>query len=61
MSNLKLDFGCKQFRKYDKKNYDKSWEEKKFIVNHDDMLMNVKKKDKISVKKVFKEDQQPEQ
>jgi len=56
LSKIKMDFGCKQFRTYDKKNYDKEWEEKKFAVNYDDRIMNVKKKDKISVKRVFKEE-----
>lgn len=56
LSGVKMEFGCRQFRKYNTRNYDKDWEEKKFAVNYDDLLLNKNKKDKISVKKVFNDE-----
>jgi hypothetical protein len=57
LEGVPLDFGCKQFRKNHIKNYDKDWEEKKFAVDYDEMLINSKKtKSKIEVKKIRKDD-----
>lgn len=54
LQNAEINFGCKQFRRYNELNYDKDWEEKKFSVDYDKFLVD-KKKSKISVKKVFKQ------
>ncbi len=56
LRNAQINFGCKQFRKYDELNYDKEWEDKKFAVDYDDFLFD-KKKSKISVKKIFKQNE----
>lgn len=56
LKNKKLNFGCKQFRSYHKKNYDNTWEEKMFKQDYDDFLINKKKnKENIGIKKIFKE------
>lgn len=49
--------GCKQFRKYHEKNYDKDWEEKAFQMDYEEYLLDKKKtKTSIVVKKMTKHD-----
>jgi hypothetical protein len=53
-----ITFGCKQFIKFHKKNYNKEWEDDAFKLDMKDFLEEKKKsKSKISVKKVFKDEE----
>jgi hypothetical protein len=50
----KVKFGCDQFRRYHRKNYDKEWEERQDKVDYDDYLFEKKKnKSRINVKKLY--------
>lgn len=50
-----VKMGCKQFRKYHRKNYDKDWEEREFQMNYEELLMDRRKsKSGIIVKKIAK-------
>ncbi len=52
LDNVELKFGCRQFRKYHDKNYDKDWEEK-----YDDLGLGAnempEKKQKINIRKIY--------
>jgi hypothetical protein len=48
-----LKFGCRQFRKFHKSNYDKEWKERESKRNIEEYLMSKQKKEKISVKKIY--------
>ncbi len=51
-----VKFGCKQFRKYHDKNFDKSWEDKEFQQDLEEYIMEKRKtKSKIDVKKIYTE------
>ena len=56
LDNVELKFGCRQFRKYHEKNYDKDWEEK-----HDDLGIGLNEVDKktqqINIKRVYNKKQ----
>lgn len=52
----KVKFGCHQFRKYHKENYNDGWEEEVFKMDYEEFLLDKKKsRTKIDIKKVFKE------
>jgi hypothetical protein len=54
LKDKKVDFGCNQFRKYHRKNYDNQWEEHQDKVDYDDYLFEKKKnKSRINVKKLY--------
>lgn len=57
LDNKKAKFGCYQFRKYHKENYNEKWEEDGDKLDYEEYLLN-KKKDKslIDVKKLYKND-----
>lgn len=53
LSDIKVDMGCKQFREFHKRNYNKNWRDKQNEFNVDEYLMNKKKnKSVIAVEKV---------
>jgi hypothetical protein len=43
LTNKFISFGCKQFRKYHERNYDKNWRKKISFCNPNDMMNNLKK------------------
>lgn len=51
LSNKKFTFGCKQFQKYHKENYNENWKKEKEKIDYQDFLTNKRKnKSKIAVK-----------
>ncbi|AYV77429.1 MAG: packaging ATPase [Dasosvirus sp.] len=57
LKNKPLKFGCGQFRKFHKENYNKEWEELAFNVDYDEYLFEKKKsKERIDVKKIYNDD-----
>jgi hypothetical protein len=55
LDDVKFEFGCKQFKKYHKMNYDENWEDKKMQAEFDcdDVFAESKKnKTKINVRKI---------
>ena len=52
-----VKMGCRQFRKFHRKNYNKKWEDDAFNIDYEEYLMDKKKsKGKISIKKMFNEE-----
>jgi len=57
LDNVPLKFGCDQFRKYDKRNYNPNWGEEADKLDYEDYLLEKKKsKSKVTIKKVFKDE-----
>lgn len=57
LRNIHQKFGCDQFKKFDEMNFNRDWEEKKFAIDYNDMLLNKKRsKERVGVKKIFKND-----
>jgi hypothetical protein len=57
LGNESIAFGCKQLKKYHRKNYNKEWEDNAFKLDYEDYMMDKKKsKSRISVKKMYRED-----
>lgn len=57
LENVPLDFGCDQFRKYNKKNYKKNWEDEADKLDYEEYLLDKKKaKSRVTIKKVFKDE-----
>jgi hypothetical protein len=55
LTKVPLKFGCGQFKKYHKKNYDEDWKEKGFQVDYEEYLLDKKRsKGRIDIKKLFK-------
>lgn len=55
LDGKKLNFGCRQFRTYHKKNYDETWDEKLFNKDYEEFLFDKKKhKESVIVKKISK-------
>lgn len=62
LKNTNIQFGCKQFRDYDKHNFNPDWESKKDEINIDDFFMRKKKeKSHIKIKKIDKNDKDDKQ
>ena len=58
LKNEDLDFGCKQFRTYHKKNYNKEWDDDAFQLDYEEYLLDKKKsKTAVTVKKIFNDDE----
>lgn len=56
LKNVPVDMGCKQFRKFHKKNYDAEWEDKAFQLDYEEFLLDKKRTHtKIDVKKIQKD------
>lgn len=54
LDGVKVEFGCRQFRKYHKKNYDTEWEEHQDKIDYEGYLFEKKRnKSKINVKKLY--------
>jgi hypothetical protein len=57
LKDIDITFGCKQFRKYHKKNYNKEWEDDALKLDMADFFAEKKKsKTKINVKKLFRDE-----
>lgn len=57
LSKVEVVFGCNQFQKYHKKNYDPDWEVKQDKVDYEEYMFEKKRnKSRISVKKVYNEE-----
>jgi hypothetical protein len=57
LSDVEVEFGCKQFRRYHRKNYNEGWEENQDKIDYEDYLFEKKRsKSRISVKKLYNED-----
>lgn len=57
LKNTTLDFGCKQFRTYHRKNYNKDWDEDAFQLDYEEYLLDKKKsRTAVTVKKIFNDD-----
>lgn len=55
LDKVSCDFGCKQFRKFDKMNYNENWEDEQFQMDYEEFLLDKKKnKTKINIKKIYK-------
>lgn len=60
----KVKMGCKQFRKFHKRNYDKDWEEKELQQNYyEELLLDKKRRSKtpVAIRKVAKDSKPREQ
>lgn len=56
LSDKKLNFGCSQFRKYHKKNFNTEWENEAFKLDYEEFMLDKKKnKGRINIKKVYKD------
>ena len=56
LKNDKIEFGCEQFQKFHKKNFNSKWEDDANNVDYDEFLFNKKKeKSKLEIKRVYKE------
>lgn len=52
LEKTKIEFGCRQFKKYHKKNFDPDWEEKLDQMDFDEFLIDNKRK-KFGIRKVY--------
>jgi hypothetical protein len=58
LRHSKVKIGCKQFRKYHDKNYDKDWEEKHTQMDYDQIMLDRKRtKSTLTVKKIARDRQ----
>lgn len=56
LNNKKVSFGCNQFRKYHRKNFNKEWENEEFELDYEEFMLDKKRtKGHINIKKVFKD------
>lgn len=56
LQNIKFIFGCKQFIKYDEKNYNAKWEDDELQIDYDKLLMeNKKNKTQTKIKKLYRD------
>lgn len=54
LDHIALEFGCKQFQKYHKENYNEEWEINQDKIDYDEYMFEKKRsKSKINVKKIF--------
>jgi hypothetical protein len=56
LEDVELTFGCNQFQKYHKKNYNEKWEEFQDKIDYDEYLFDKKRsKSRINVKKIYQD------
>jgi hypothetical protein len=55
LKDATMDFGCPQFQKFHKKNFNEKWEDDANNVDYDEFLFN-KKKSKLEIKRLYKEE-----
>lgn len=56
LDNVEITFGCDQFRKYHKRNFNKKWEDDEFQVDYEEYLLDKKKnRTKVGIKKVYRD------
>ena len=56
LDDVELTFGCNQFQKYHKKNYNEKWEEFQDKIDYDEYLFDKKRsKSRINVKKIYQD------
>ena len=54
LNNKELKFGCSQFRKYHKKNFNNGWENEAFELDYEEFMLDKKKnRGRINIKKVY--------
>lgn len=57
LENVEVEFGCNQFRRYHRKNYNSEWEEEQDKVDYEDYLYEKKRnKSRINIKKLYNDD-----
>jgi hypothetical protein len=61
LTDVPIKIGCSQFRKFHEKNYNAKWEEEEFNMDYEQYLLDKKKsKGKVTIKKLFKDQEQPQ-